>query len=70
MWIDEKGMIVRLAEVAPAPPQPTTRPRLAMRPDVPQRFVEIMAEARMVKELAGAAATNGSVTFREIHSLS
>ena len=49
VWIDEKGMIVRPAEVAPAPPQPTTGPRLAMSPDAPQRFVEIMAEAAKIR---------------------
>lgn len=50
VWIDEKGMIVRPAEAAPAPPQPTAAgPRLAMPADAPQRFVEIMAEAAKIR---------------------
>jgi hypothetical protein len=49
VWIDENGMIVRPAEVAPAPPQPNSGPRLAMPPDAPQRMVEMMAEAAKIR---------------------
>jgi hypothetical protein len=49
VWIDERGMIVRPAEVAPAPPQPTSGPRLAMPPDAPKRMLEIMAEAAKIR---------------------
>jgi hypothetical protein len=50
VWIDENGVIVRPAEAAPAPPQATaSAPRFSMPTDVPQRFVEIMAEAAKIK---------------------
>lgn len=49
VWIDEAGMIVRPAEAAPAPPQPSSGPRLTMPPDAPQRFIEIMAEAAKIR---------------------
>ena len=52
VWIDEKGMIVRPAEVAPAPPQPNAqpgKPRLALPPDAPQRMRDIMAEAAKIR---------------------
>lgn len=50
VWIDEKGMIVRPAESAPAPPQPApSAPRLALPGKPPQRFVEIMAEAAKIR---------------------
>jgi len=49
VWIDENGMIVRPAEVAPAPPQPNSGPRLAMPPDAPQRMVDMMAEAAKIR---------------------
>lgn len=50
VWIDENGMIVRPAEVAPAPPQPASSgPRLVMPPDMPQRMVDIMAEAAKIR---------------------
>lgn len=49
VWIDEKGMIVRPAETAPAPPQATPTPRMGSSGDVPPRFAEIMAEAAKIK---------------------
>ena len=50
VWIDEKGTIVRPAEVAPAPPQPASSgPRLAMPPDAPQRMIDMMAEAAKIR---------------------
>ena len=51
VWIDEKGMIVRPAEAAPAPPQagPSTA-RMGLPAELPQRFVEIMAEAAKIKK--------------------
>ncbi len=50
VWIDEQGMIVRPAEVAPAPPG-AARPRAAD-PDqpLPQRFREILAEAGKIRQ--------------------
>ena len=55
VWIDEKGVIVRPAEAAPAPPQPTqTGPRINMPSEVPQRFVEMMTEAVKIKSDAPA----------------
>ena len=49
VWIDEAGMIVRPAEAAPAPPQPNAKPRLVLPPELPQRMVEIMAEAAKIR---------------------
>lgn len=49
VWIDEKGMIVRPAETAPAPPQPNATPRV-LPPDLPQRFKDIMAEAAKIRK--------------------
>ncbi len=50
VWIDESGRIVRPAEAAPAPPQPAnSKPRLAFPPDMPQRMVDIMAEAAKIR---------------------
>src|SRR5262245_53031510 len=51
VWIDEHGMVVRPAETAPAPPQPsdTGRPRVEMPSELPQRFVEILTEAAKIK---------------------
>jgi len=49
VWIDEKGMIVRPAEAAPAPPPATPVPPRVLPPDTPQRFVDIMAEAAKIK---------------------
>ena len=53
VWIDENGMIVRPAEVAPAPPQPNAQPkggpRLALPADAPQRMFDIMAEAAKIR---------------------
>ena len=50
VWIDENGMIVRPAEAAPAPPRAAgSAPGFSMPADVPQRFVEIMAEAAKIK---------------------
>ena len=50
VWIDESGTIVRPAEVAPAPPQPTpSGPRLALPPEAPQRMRDIMAEAAKIR---------------------
>ena len=51
VWIDENGMIVRPAEAAPAPPRAAgSAPGFSMPADVPQRFVEIMAEAAKIKK--------------------
>ncbi|MEJ2133522.1 MAG: ResA-like WAxxUGC motif-containing protein, partial [Gammaproteobacteria bacterium] len=48
--IDERGMIVRPAETAPAPSRERPAPRAAAAPaDVPTRFVEIMAEAAKIR---------------------
>ncbi len=50
VWIDENAMIVRPAEAAPAPPRAAgSAPGFSMPADVPQRFVEIMAEAAKIK---------------------
>jgi hypothetical protein len=49
VWIDENGMIVRPAEAAPAPPQPSSGPRLPLPSDAPQRMVEMMAEAAKIR---------------------
>ena len=56
IWIDERGMIVRPAEAAPAPPRgPQSAPGFKL-PDtnLPQRFVEIGAEAAKIKKNAPA----------------
>ena len=46
VWIDEKGMIVRPAEAAPAPLQADgSTSRFSMPADLPQRFADIRAEA-------------------------
>ena len=51
VWIDESGLIVRPAEAAPAPPQAAPgAPRLSLPAEVPQRFVEIMAEAAKIRK--------------------
>lgn len=51
VWIDENGVIVRPAEAAPAPPQAaSTAARLGLPPELPQRFVEIMAEAAKIRK--------------------
>ena len=51
IWIDEKGVIVRPAEAAPAQPQSTPiAPRLTLPGKTPQRFVEIMAEAAKIRK--------------------
>lgn len=51
VWIDEAGMIVRPAEVAPAPPQPQPRARPAVDPgQMPTRFVEMMGEAMKIRQ--------------------
>ena len=50
VWIDEKGVIVRPAEAAPAPPQADgIASRFSMPADVPQRFVEIRVEAAKIR---------------------
>lgn len=50
IWIDEAGMIVRPAEVAPAPPQATPRERPAVDPaQIAARFVEMMGEAVKIR---------------------
>lgn len=55
VWIDERGMIVRPAEAAPAPPRDAmSPPGFSMPTDVPQRFKDIMAEAAKIrKDAAG-----------------
>ena len=55
VWIDERGMIVRPAEAAPAPPRTATSPPgFAMPGAVPQRFIDIMSEAAKIrKDAAG-----------------
>lgn len=51
VWIDEQGMIVRPAEAAPAPPRAAgSAPGFSMPAGVPQRFVEIMAEAAKIRK--------------------
>ena len=51
VWIDENGVIVRPAEAAPAPPQATPgTARLGLPAELPQRFVEIMAEAAKIRK--------------------
>jgi hypothetical protein len=45
IWIDEDGMIVRPAEVAPAPPSDTSPAPPDMPAEMPTRFMEIMGEA-------------------------
>lgn len=51
VWIDERGMIVRPAEAAPAPPQPDgIASRFSLPAEVPQRFVEIRAEAAKIRK--------------------
>ena len=49
VWIDEKGVIVRPAEAAPAPPQATPNSIRTLPAGAPQRFVDIMAEAAKIK---------------------
>ncbi len=49
VWIDEKGMIVRPAEPAPAPPQATPAAPRVLPPEAPQRFKDIMAEAAKIR---------------------
>jgi len=51
VWIDERGMIVRPAETAPAPPVQgeSTLSRMQTPTDLPKRFVEIMTEAVKIK---------------------
>jgi hypothetical protein len=49
VWIDEKGMIVRPAETAPAPPPPAGTPPRVLPPDLPKRMVDIMAEAAKIR---------------------
>jgi hypothetical protein len=53
VWIDERGMIVRPAEAAPAPPRAASAPpRLNLPSQVPQRFAEMMVEAGKIKQSA------------------
>ena len=55
VWIDERGVIVRPAEAAPAPPhQNRAAPRIDMPSQVPQRFVEMMTEAAKIRSSAEA----------------
>jgi hypothetical protein len=51
VWIDENGMIVRPAEAAPAPPQSDgIASRFSLPADLPQRFIEIRAEAAKIRK--------------------
>ena len=53
IWIDERGMIVRPAEAAPAPP--TGKPRelnLELPPEMPQRMQEMLEQAGKIKNHA------------------
>ena len=53
VWIDERGMIVRPAEAAPAPPRPANAPpRLNLPDTLPPRFVAIMTEAAKIRSSA------------------
>lgn len=54
VWIDEQGMIVRPAEVAPAPPDVPREPPQAPPGEVPERFQQIMAEAAKIRQDAEA----------------
>jgi hypothetical protein len=50
IWIDEKGVIVRPAEAAPAPPRSAGEPGGMQIPDnLPQRMLEMGAEAAQIK---------------------
>ena len=49
VWIDEQGMIVRPAEAAPAPPRPEAPVRPGMPDELPQRFLDIFAEAAKIQ---------------------
>ena len=50
VWINEDGVIVRPAEAAPVPPRTAdSPPGFGMPADVPQRFVEIRAEAAKIR---------------------
>jgi hypothetical protein len=49
VWIDERGMIVRPAEPAPAPPRQNAPPRFNLPSDLPQHFVEMFTEASKIK---------------------
>jgi hypothetical protein len=48
VWIDERGMIVRPAEPAPAPPRQSAPPRLNLPTELPQHFVEMFTEAAKI----------------------
>ena len=50
VWIDENGIIVRPAETAPAPPRSSASPPRSLPADLPQRFVEILAEAAKIRK--------------------
>lgn len=49
VWIDEQGMIVRPAEVAPAPPRQSAPTRLQMPAEAPQRLKDMMVEAGKIR---------------------
>jgi len=49
VWIDERGMIVRPAEPAPAPPRQNAPPRLNLPAELPQHFAEMFAEAAKIR---------------------
>ena len=50
VWIDERGMIVRPAEAAPAPPKADAGPpRFSMPNDAPPRLIEMMTEAAKIR---------------------
>lgn len=49
VWIDEAGVIVRPAETAPEPPRPESpAPAQQAAAEMPQHFVEMMAEAARI----------------------
>jgi len=50
LWIDEDGIIVRPAEVAPAPPRDTPRELPELPEGMPARLTSIMQEASQIRD--------------------